>query len=35
VNTAVIDRRGRWRVNIGHDAAAADIEHDIRLLLRD
>jgi len=35
VNTAVIDRAGRWRLNIGHDTAAADIEHDIRLLLRE
>lgn len=34
VNTAVVDRAGRWRLNIGHDTAAGDIEHDLRLLLR-
>jgi protein SCO1/2 len=34
VNTAVIDRQGRWRLTIGHDAAAADVTHDVRQLLR-
>jgi protein SCO1/2 len=34
VNVAVIDRRGRWRLNIAHSAAAGDIVHDVRQLLR-
>jgi protein SCO1/2 len=34
VNTAVVDRQGRWRLNISHDATAGDIEHDVRQLLR-
>jgi protein SCO1/2 len=34
VHTAVIDRQGRWRLTIGHEATADDIEHDVRQLLR-
>jgi protein SCO1/2 len=34
VNVAVIDRDGRWRINIDHNATAADMVHDIRQLLR-
>ncbi|MDR7418132.1 MAG: SCO family protein [Armatimonadota bacterium] len=34
VNVAVIDRDGRWRVNLDHNAPAADMLHDIRQLLR-
>jgi protein SCO1/2 len=34
VNVAVIDREGRWRLDVDHDAPAADMAHDIRLLLR-
>lgn len=30
----VVDRRGRWRLTFSHDAAAADIVHDIRMLLK-
>jgi protein SCO1/2 len=33
-NVPVIDREGRWRLNVNHDAAAADVAHDIRQLLR-
>lgn len=33
-NTAVIDRQGRWRLNVRHDARPADIADDIRTLLR-
>jgi protein SCO1/2 len=34
VNTAVVDRQGRWRLNFDHEATAGDMEHDIRQLLR-
>lgn len=34
VNTAVLDRQGRWRLNIGHEAQTGDVVHDIRQLLR-
>lgn len=34
VNVAVIDRQGRWRLDLNHNAPAADMTHDIRLLLR-
>lgn len=34
VHTAVVDRQGRWRLTIGHEATAADVVHDIRQLLR-
>ncbi|MDR7422104.1 MAG: SCO family protein [Armatimonadota bacterium] len=30
----VIDRQGRWRLNLSHEATAADVAHDVRVLLR-
>ncbi|MDR7521632.1 MAG: SCO family protein [Armatimonadota bacterium] len=33
-NIAVIDRQGRWRLNLSHEATADDLVHDIRQLLR-
>ncbi|MDR7521600.1 MAG: SCO family protein [Armatimonadota bacterium] len=33
-NVPVIDREGRWRLNVSHEATAADVAHDVRQLLR-
>jgi protein SCO1/2 len=33
-NVAVIDRRGRWRLNLSHQATAPEVAHDVRQLLR-
>jgi protein SCO1/2 len=33
-NVPVIDREGRWRLNMSHETTAVDMAHDIRQLLR-
>jgi protein SCO1/2 len=34
-HVAVIDRQGRWRLTLSHQATADDVAHDVRRLLRE